>query len=569
MKARVAMALRGMLLAVGLSATTGLRAQAPQPPEAAAAIVEAQPFRRSESAPLPGSAGQSQRVVLTQLNPAVNAWLLLSLPRADGRGAAVYHLENSDPLGQKITLEPEAPVRLRITRGADSTTCPIWPGTELQRAARAQLPYAPVCNGRLTLRNALSGNRSTLAATAEFLRDHVWGGEQIIGFVKREFYRDAFIERERPASAPAAPAPDPPDAPPAGRLAGAAGEHPVIAAQLGIDLGAAGPALRIGRWYAAAGLQGVHVSVAKPRDMAGGTQALDPVESEALAFLVAFDLGEFDLGFSLGTEHPRLGWSARVRDDQLDRTQAGPDGFDRAAPLVRTGMLAPALQPRTVATFTGGFKREHGAFRYGALAGVHHGSHYGFIEQGVVFSRLQPGLSTLLVLGDGSVEMKTWTRDDDLRLARVRHARQNGVPLVEQGPTGQAQAGRLVTQWGAGNWSGSADEKLRSLRAGACVVERGVRRWLVYGYFSSATPAAMARVFLAYGCSHAMHLDMNALEHTYLALYTQRGAQRRIEHLVPGMAVLDKRSGDTLLPRFLAFPDDRDFFYLVRREGAR
>jgi hypothetical protein len=126
-------------------------------------------------------------------------------------------------------------------------------------------------------------------------------------------------------------------------------------------------------------------------------------------------------------------------------------------------------------------------------------------------------------------------------------------------------AGRLVDQWGAGNWSGSVDEQLRTLRAGACMVAHEGRRFLVYGYFSSATPRAMARVFLAYGCDYAMHLDMNALEHTYLALYPRSGSQREVEHLVPGMAVLDKRLGSALLPRFLGYADGRDFFYLVHK----
>jgi hypothetical protein len=126
-----------------------------------------------------------------------------------------------------------------------------------------------------------------------------------------------------------------------------------------------------------------------------------------------------------------------------------------------------------------------------------------------------------------------------------------------------------VAQWGVGNWSGSADERLRTLRAGACIMADAGRRFLVYGYFSSATPRAMARVFLAYGCGYAMHLDMNALEHTYLALYPRSGAQLGVEHLVPGMAVLDKSLGTTLMPRFLSFPDDRDFLYLTRRKAAR
>ena len=55
------------------------------------------------------------------------------------------------------------------------------------------------------------------------------------------------------------------------------------------------------------------------------------------------------------------------------------------------------LQERWPA-FTGGFKREHGAFRYGDLAQKNHGSHYGFVENGVVFSKLQPGLATIIVL---------------------------------------------------------------------------------------------------------------------------------------------------------------------------
>jgi hypothetical protein len=165
------------------------------------------------------------------------------------------------------------------------------------------------------------------------------------------------------------------------------------------------------------------------------------------------------------------------------------------------------------------------------------------------------------------VEMRNWRADDAPGVARLRHARQNGVALVEPGPDGQPAAGRWVTQWGAGNWSGSPGEQLRTLRAGACLLEHEGRRFLVYGYFSSATPGTMAQVFLAYGCRHAMHLDMNALEHTYLALYPRSGERLGVEHLVPGMAVLDKTLGAALLPRFLGFADDRDFFYLTRKEG--
>jgi hypothetical protein len=529
-----------------------------------AAFIALQAARQVERVALPGTAGE---LVLTQLAPAANAWLLLSLPAADGRGTRSVHLENADPSGQRIVLDAAAPGNLLITRGGVAVRCSVWPDKALAQAVRARLPYAPVCDGRLFVRNTVPGNRSALEATTEFLRDHVWRGEQIIGFVKNEFYRDAFAERAASAAgATAADGATPPGAPPAARLRAAGPPPTMLASGLGIALVAPGRALLPGRWVGAAGLDGVWVSAAPPGALADG---LDAVESAALAYLVAFDLGAFDLGFALGTEHPRLGWSARVLPAQRDDSLPGPDGFDAAAPLVRTGMLQPQLLEQVVATFTGGFKREHGAFSHGPLAVANHGSHYGFIEQGVVFSRLQPGLATLTVQHDGTVGMTTWRNDDAQRVGTLRHARQNGMALVEPGADGTPVAGRTVEQWGVGNWSGSADERLRTLRAGACIVAQGGRRFLVYGYFSSATPRAMARVFLAYGCGYAMHLDMNALEHTYLALYPRSGERLGVEHLVPGMAVLDKSLGAAPMPRFLSFPDDRDFFYLTRRKAAR
>jgi hypothetical protein len=108
---------------------------------------------------------------------------------------------------------------------------------------------------------------------------------------------------------------------------------------------------------------------------------------------------------------------------------------------------------------------------------------------------------------------------------------------------------------------------LRTVRAGLCLQEAQGRRFLIYGYFSDATPSALARVFQAYGCRYAMQLDMNALEHTYLALYLARQDGRVVEHLIEGMAAVDQHSQSELAPRFLSFPDDRDFFYLTRRSS--
>ena len=79
----------------------------------------------------------------------------------------------------------------------------------------------------------------------------------------------------------------------------------------------------------------------------------------------------------------------------------------------------------------------------------------------------------------------------------------------------------------------------------------------------------MARVFQAYGCEYALHLDMNALEHTYLALYRDQSRNFSVEHLIPGMNVLDREYGGKIAPRFVAEPDNRDFFFLIRKGTAK
>jgi hypothetical protein len=299
-----------------------------------------------------------------------------------------------------------------------------------------------------------------------------------------------------------------------------------------------------------------------------GTNKLDGVESTALCYLIAFDLDQFDLAYARGTEHPDVDWSDHILERMKDPMLAGPDGIGGIAPLSATGLVGPSDAGRTVAAFTGGFKRTHGAFKQGQLGLQNHGSHYGFVEHGVVFSKLQPGLATIVVLDDDSVEMKTWEAADNRTLSRIKYARQNGVPIVEFDRASRLpMAGRLVSQWSAGNWSGSEDAKLRTIRAGAAIQSHDGKRFLLYAVFSTATPSAMARVFQAYDCQYAMLLDMNALEHTYLAVYRQAESHLVIDHLVDGMSVLDKSSAaGQPVPRFVGYPDNRDFFYLMRRQ---
>jgi hypothetical protein len=124
-----------------------------------------------------------------------------------------------------------------------------------------------------------------------------------------------------------------------------------------------------------------------------------------------------------------------------------------------------------------------------------------------------------------------------------------------------------------GNWSGALvirtdpegrqvrGAELRSVRAGACIPENAGRRFLIYGYFSAATPSGMARVFQAYGCTHAMLLDMNSPELTYATLV---GHEDRlvVEYLNQAMAGAEPGARQF---RFLTANDNRDFFVVLRR----
>jgi hypothetical protein len=96
----------------------------------------------------------------------------------------------------------------------------------------------------------------------------------------------------------------------------------------------------------------------------------------------------------------------------------------------------------------------------------------------------------------------------------------------------------------------------------------GQKQFLVYGYFSTATPSAMAVTFISQGCSHALNLDMNAPEHTYMALYVRQGDRLEVRHLVRAMASVDRNVNGRFLPRFISYPDNRDLFYMVRKGGA-
>ena len=160
------------------------------------------------------------------------------------------------------------------------------------------MPYAPLCDGRLYLRNPVAGHRTDLERVAELLRDHVWGGEALVGFVRQKFFRDAYLERGTagPAVGPAAGAPG---APGPATMSEAYAERAVTTDHLGIEVVSPDPGrLTLGRWYAVKGLPGIYLSVVQPQAIGAEilesypstVNRLDRVEAAALDYLVAFDL---------------------------------------------------------------------------------------------------------------------------------------------------------------------------------------------------------------------------------------------------------------------------------------
>ena len=544
-------------------------------------IIELQQFRHISSIRIRSDKGEQGTATLINLNPTVNAWYVLTVAWQNGFQFS-YHLENPKPRTQRLSLNQKYPGGIEISKQQEQSRCDVFADGStnmLEKARSSQLIYAPLCDNSLFLRNPAKGHRTSLEAATEFLRNQVWGGEKVIDLF-HHLLEDRNLEtaetQTRERGEATAPVGGSPYAVPLDALVDPKyADRFLVRTDLGLALETPPhDGLRPGAWYSASANPGIYVSLIEPQwidpsilqSHKATVSPLDAVEASSLCYLVAFDLDRFDLAYALGTEHPAVGWSEHIQSGIKDPKLPGPDGIGTISPLISTGLISPENAPRTVATFTGGFKREQGAFKFGELALKNHGSHYGVLENGVVFSKLEPGLATILVQDAGSVQMKTWQTQDDQILASIKYARQNGVPLVEFDEQSQSTVpGRLVNTWGAGNWSGSEDRKLRTIRSGAALQGNGTKRFLIYAVFSDATPSAMARVFQAYRCRYGMLLDMNALEHTYLALYRRANSQLMVDHLIAGMSQLDRPTANGSVPRFLAYPDNRDFFYVMQR----
>jgi hypothetical protein len=542
-----------------------LGAIAPAPPPRAGRLADAsgilaiQPYANSVTQPLDD--GGSLRLI--DLNAGVHRSFILERRNAAGAVVGSTPLENGDPARQQLRLTAEG---LSVIRPDRRIACGLTTDDGRDLFGPADQPYTAYCKGSLWRRATKPGWRTTQEGVVQALRDSGAMGESVISFVKATIGKDEYSEKPVDRSSVILNAPDADgDAMP---LPARTGERraPIDGERLGIALRGAPRALELGRWYRSSSQRGVYASVMAPGGVTadllasygGRVNPLDDVEREALVYLMAFDLNRFELDFRVGGEHPRVGWSSRV---DVAKEGPGPDGFDQLNPLARVGMPPPDMLNRLVATFAGGFKREHGAFKGPGLGRMNSGSHYGFVENGVVLSRPWPGVMSLIGFADGTTDLRLWRAEDEKHLDRIRFVRQNGAPLIDDGVPHP-----YVRDWLLGNWSGSAQGQLRALRSGVCLQGEGGSRHLIYAYFTTATPSAMARVFQAYRCQTAMHLDMNAPELTYAAVYgpSESGVGVRAEHLNRAMANSDPNPKQGQL-KFATVSDNRDFFSVLRR----
>jgi hypothetical protein len=526
--------------------------------------------------------GRKLNARLVNLNPSIGSWYVLDLRGSDDIGG-IYHLESSDPLNSSIRLTQSG---LEIISNAPSgsgnkatTNCDIFNPEDtnyIKVKADIKAPFVELCGGKIFIRKQSSGSEGGLKELgANLLRENLGEtGEGIVNLYKslQNVTGDGGELGSRDKTENAGD-----NLPAEGKTDPSFNEASIKVSNMDLNLkNKSDNNVNPGSWYPLAYQEGMAFSAYLPKMVDSQTlstykdrvKSFDGTEDNALVYLVSFDLSKFEMGWSHGTNLPGVGWSTRSSTGK-DASEAGPDGFDSLRPLAQSGILNPVYRPRLAATMCGGFQRHHAVFKAGDL----NGKYYGFMQEGVVLSKLNNGMSTLIMYKNGDVDIKNWTDADTANLANIRYARQNGAALIEPDSSGKGIPGKFVGNWMLGNWSGSVDAKLRSQRAGACIASNNGHKYLIFGYFSAATPSAMARVFQAYQCESAIHLDMNSAAQGYLGLFSNNGKDYFTEHPVKEMAsvdttlVIDNKKVEA--PRYVGTPATADFFFILRKDNKQ
>lgn len=558
-----------MKLALKWSATVSLALISVSAHAQTGTVESIQPLKTEQTA----ATADGAELQLVNLNRNVNAWYVLRVKESPKARVRSINLHNPGAPAQELRLNPKNPSTLEIVQGSRVVAaCADIVAVVLSAESH---PYSPICDNRLYIRNKANGYQPNMERAVQMLRENLGSlGEAIINKAKDAVFEDKYKEDASLVKGGSDKRTYESKALKRARLNEKFVGQAISNHRLGVRLpsGYDAKALNAGEWYPASNVANVYVSVVTPGMVSpeilnshkSRVIPLNPDESNAIAYLIAFNMQKFTMGWAHGTNQPGIGWSERVTPEQRQALGGGPgpSGVNSFGDLVNPGHVPPNELPRTIATISGGFQLKHSHFQWGRYSSVNKSTHFGFIENGVVMMPPNPGLSTLYVRLDGSINMKTWTERDNSELPKIRYLRQNNLPLIEPDENGVGIPGDHVGNRSHGNWSGSAEGNNYTPRGAACLIEEGGEQYFVYAYFSAATPSAMARVFQAYGCKQATHLDMNSPGQSYLSLLTIANNAIDTQPLTTDMTGVNPQKG---VPRYLAVPDFRDFFWITRK----
>ena len=492
-------------------------------------------------------------ISLTSLNKYINKWFILSI---NGKRNLNLHIQNRYPK-TPLTLTKNGIGFFTEDREYTPYHCNLWDRRSFKKL-RKQIrnfaeTYLPICEGRLYVRvNRPANTQLSFTESATKLLRKTEIGESFINTFKPYIVsmmaespsEGEYIEQvdqkqvEELDGAPLEPRM---------RLDNNMkydNEHFV-----GIKLESENTALEYGKWYETKMHTGIFVGLFKPglihpeviRVDRHKANAITTDEKQMRVYMTAYDLEMYAPEYTVGTEEPKI---------------TNPELKDKLVPI---GSIPPYDLSQSVGVFIGGFKSRHGKIN----RGPYKGKTYGFIEKGVELSKMSSGLATAYLKYDGSFHVEKWPEHHTMQKnlsKEVIAARQNGVMLIDN-----YRIGRFVNNWGHGNWSGSAERSLKTMRSGICIQEKGSKRFLIFMAFMAATPSTMAQTMQAFDCKTAMHLDMNAYMYMHNAIYTyepQKGYE--VEYLNTEM----KYPKNLKRHRYIMDNNSRDFFYLKRRKTS-
>jgi len=240
----------------------------------------------------------------------------------------------------------------------------------------------------------------------------------------------------------------------------------------------------------------------------------DPKRPYTLVAIVAFDLSQTRLGFVLGFDEPK--------------SKDTPPALKRSG-TIPAGDFKPGI---LLATFSGGFKGEHG--------------NYGAMSNGIVAIPPRSGLATVAMYKNGAIKIGEWGKDFTVSDQMVAW-RQNCSLIIQDG-----KINPLVNIDSAEYWGANLNGATVTWRSGIGISPDNNILYFFAG--PSMTANVLAQVMMAAGVKSGMQLDINNYWVHFTAIRTD-GAK-----LIPDPLFPDDMKFD--VDRYLK-PYVRDFFYVA------